>query len=164
VLLNLYRYEVDTRNELIKILRKIDELDRLWIPHQAALEYYKNRGGVIKELENSYDKVKTDLKTNNDKLKKDLDKYTRHPILNIKDLVDKLNENRKIIEDELDKLKKNHPNWDDDDEIQTTLEELFDGKVGPHYSKGKLEEIYRLGELRYKLKIPPGYKLSIIHI
>jgi len=130
----------------------------LWIPHQVALEYYQNRINVINSLEHSYADIKNHLKVNYDKIKKDLDSYTRHPILNITDLIDKLNEHRKIIERELDALKKNHPNWTDDDEIQATLEELFDGKIGSHYSKDKLEEIYTLGELRYKLKIPPGYR------
>jgi len=39
VLLNLYRYSQETSNELIQILKQIS--DRLWIPHQAALEYQK---------------------------------------------------------------------------------------------------------------------------
>jgi len=40
VLLNLYSYSQETSNELIGILKQIS--DRLWIPHQAALEYQKN--------------------------------------------------------------------------------------------------------------------------
>jgi hypothetical protein len=41
VLLNLYRYSSETRKKLIEILQRLDT--RLWVPHQAALEYQRNR-------------------------------------------------------------------------------------------------------------------------
>jgi hypothetical protein len=41
VLLNLYRYSLETSNEFLTILSEIS--DRLWIPHQAALEYQRRR-------------------------------------------------------------------------------------------------------------------------
>lgn len=158
VFLNLYRYDADTRNELLKILTNISELGRLWIPHQVALEYYENRRDVIDNLEKSYDEVKEHLKTNYDRIKKDLETYTRHPVLTIDDLIEKLNENRRLVEDEVDKLKKNHPKWTDNDEIQKTLEDLLDGNVGPQYTRSEIEDVYKEGELRYTLKIPPGYR------
>jgi hypothetical protein len=37
VLLNLYRYPKKARRDLVKVLTLVN--DRLWIPHQAALEY-----------------------------------------------------------------------------------------------------------------------------
>lgn len=56
VLLNLYRYKTSTRDELLRIFDKIK--DRIWIPHQVALEYHDERLNVIKSLMAAYDKIK----------------------------------------------------------------------------------------------------------
>jgi len=45
VLLNLYRYNESTRNDLLQVLRKLG--DRLWVPHQALREFWRNRLSVI---------------------------------------------------------------------------------------------------------------------
>jgi hypothetical protein len=39
VLLNLYRYSDETRSKFLEILEVLSK--RLWVPHQAALEYPK---------------------------------------------------------------------------------------------------------------------------
>ena len=49
VLLNLYRYDEATRNDFLVTLEYVK--DRLWIPHQVALEYQENRNQVIKSEE-----------------------------------------------------------------------------------------------------------------
>jgi len=45
VLLNLYRYNESTRNDLLEVLRQLG--NRLWVPHQALLEFWRNRLSVI---------------------------------------------------------------------------------------------------------------------
>ena len=55
VLLNLYRYSQETSDELIQILKQIS--DRLWIPHQAALEYQENRLQTIAKQLEVYDEI-----------------------------------------------------------------------------------------------------------
>ena len=45
VLLNLYRYPKEARDNLIEVLNKVS--DRIWIPNHAALEYQRNRPSVI---------------------------------------------------------------------------------------------------------------------
>ena len=37
VLLNLYRYNEETRNELLKLMKSYQ--NRLWMPYQVALEF-----------------------------------------------------------------------------------------------------------------------------
>jgi hypothetical protein len=49
VLLNLYRYSGETRKKLLDIMGRIES--RLWVPHQAALEYQRNRLEVISRKE-----------------------------------------------------------------------------------------------------------------
>src|SRR5262245_11368382 len=45
VLLNLYRYNPQTRADLFATLRALQE--RLWIPHQVMVEFWRNRESVI---------------------------------------------------------------------------------------------------------------------
>ncbi len=45
VLLNLYRYQSPTRDDLLKVLEKLG--DRIWIPYHVGLEFERNRLIVI---------------------------------------------------------------------------------------------------------------------
>ena len=49
VLLNLYRYSENSTKDFLNILTFLSTAKRLWIPHQAALEYHQRRVGVIGE-------------------------------------------------------------------------------------------------------------------
>lgn len=45
VLLNLYRYNRSTRNDLLEVMRSLGE--RLWVPHQVMREFWRNRVSVL---------------------------------------------------------------------------------------------------------------------
>ena len=157
VLLNLYRYKTSTRNELLRIFDKIK--DRLWIPHQVALEYHDERLNVIKSLMAAYDKLAKLEKENYAKIKNELENYKeRHPIIDVEMITAVLESNYKSISEELEKEKGSHPDWASKDDIKDKIYSLFERKVGESYAQESLEEIYRRGEIRYSLKIPPGYK------
>lgn len=49
VLLNLYRYSQKTSQKLLDVLYNEKIKERIWIPHQFAFEYQKNRLEVIAE-------------------------------------------------------------------------------------------------------------------
>ena len=55
VLLNFYRYSPKTGEDLLDILRRV--ADRLWLPHQVALEYQENRLDEIAQQEDIYNRV-----------------------------------------------------------------------------------------------------------
>ena len=74
-LLNLYRYSKDTRSEVIKILRGIEK--QLWSPHQAAIEFLRNRFVVFDEQQRTYDAANKDLTETED----DFKATRRHPFL-----------------------------------------------------------------------------------
>lgn len=54
--------------------------------------------------------------------------------------------------------KQYYPKKEEFDKIHNKIIDLFAGKVGAAYSLEKLEEIHRIGSLRYELKLPPGYE------
>lgn len=55
VILNLYRYSPETRRELERTLESVKE--RLFVPHQAAKEFLKNRLGVTVGQAEEYTKA-----------------------------------------------------------------------------------------------------------
>jgi hypothetical protein len=60
VLLNLYRFQAGTRDELFGALEELGE--RLWIPHQVGLEFQRNRLNVIHERQEYFGKTRKDTR------------------------------------------------------------------------------------------------------
>ena len=156
ILLNMYRYTPKTRNEFINILEKIS--DRIWIPYQVALEYHKNRLNVINHQILAYEKIKQSLNDNKNRIKKDLDAYSLHPYIEVKGIIEKIDDKFIEINKELNMEKQKHPNLFEDDGVRQIITTLFEGKVGSSCPQDVLKKIYAKGKERFENKIPPGYK------
>lgn len=156
ILLNIYRYSPSTRDNLLDILEGLS--DRIWIPYQAALEYQKNRLGVIYETSEAYDKIIKTIEIHEEKLSNELTQFKIHPYINIDGYLEKIKANLDGIKKEIENKKNNHPNLLDSDEYRERITSLFKTKVGKPYSEERLNKIYEEGEKRYKKQIPPGFK------
>ncbi|MCG3793651.1 PIN domain-containing protein [Bacillus toyonensis] len=158
VLLNLYKYSTETKNELLEILNRIR--NRLWMPHQVGLEYNFNRLSVISDQEKFYNKLISSIEKDSmsfiNGLAKDYNK--KHPYIKWEEIKTQLDNCIKSITKDIAKKKEKHPNLFADDEILTKINELFKDKVGKAYSQEQLDEIYKEGKGRYARKRPPGYK------
>jgi len=158
VLLNLYRYSRETREELIGILEEIS--DRLWVPHQAALEYHRNRLEVIEQQAAAYDKIQKLLNDAQKKLWNELRSSARpgrHPFIEVDHLLEKIAIVFTGIKEELKELKQEHPDLLDEDPIRDAIATLLEGKIGSPHPSERMNEIYKEGKTRYENKIPPGY-------
>ncbi|WP_318508249.1 PIN-like domain-containing protein [Photobacterium leiognathi] len=71
ILTNLYRYQSDTTMDFLNTLEKIQ--NRVWIPHHVALEYQRNRLGVIEEQHNKFAETKSTINNMVNELQKKLD-------------------------------------------------------------------------------------------
>ncbi|MCH7586295.1 MAG: hypothetical protein IH941_14245 [Acidobacteria bacterium] len=60
VLLNLYRYGDGSRDKLIDILSALR--DQLWLPHQAGLEFHRNRLTVRLLIQHQFETIDERLK------------------------------------------------------------------------------------------------------
>ena len=156
-LLNLYRYSDSTRKDFILAITKLKE--KLFMPFQVGHEYHSNRHFVIETLTNSYNSLLSSIKDISEKnITNLLNQYLRHPSIQI-DSIKKLQYDfLKKIGTELEKQKKNHPDFRSKDEILIQLTELYENKVGVQFSKDELKKIYIEGKERYDQQIPPGYK------
>lgn len=161
VLLNLYRYTEETRNELLQILQKFS--GRLWIPHQVGLEYQSNRTTVILEQTDAFDKITQSLRESSSSVINELEEgfkkfKKRHPSINLDSLTTDIETHFNSLIQKIEHEKQLHPNLLAEDDVLKTISRLFDNKVGTYYSQETLNKIFDEGLERYKNKIPPGYK------
>lgn len=151
VLLNLYRYSPETRRELERALGSVK--DQLFIPHQAAKEFLKNRLTVTAGQAEEYTKA---IRTVTD-LTSILSNKKKHPFLpeaelpkfseQAKKLVEQLQAQQTLL---LDRLV--------NDEILEFVQAIFENKTGAPLEDGVFSAITTDGESRYQDEIPPGYK------
>ena len=156
VLLNLYRYNDDARDEFIKVIKFYKE--RLWIPYQVGFEFHRRRDEIMRKNAKAYSVLA-------EKLSKELigvvssleGEYARHPYISIKEIKKKVERCAESITKSLEKQEKAHPDYSQDDEILNSVTDLFDGRVGEDFAERDLEALYKEGEKRYANQVPPGY-------
>jgi predicted nucleic acid-binding protein len=151
ILLNLYRYSDETRDDFFKILEKVK--DRIWIPHQSASEFFDNRLSVISQQEKSYEEAINSLKS----IENEFKNSRQHPFITQK-LLKKFSTLSEEICEQLNSSKDFHNKRIHQDDILNKIENLFNDKVGNEFEKKELEQICKEGEIRFLDKIPPGYK------
>jgi PIN like domain len=150
-LLNLYRYSDATRETILELISKLSE--RIWLPHQAALEYNKNRYEVIADQEKAYKEFIDKII----QIQKDLQSTSKPPFLSFSLHGDLDKAFEKVNAEVVENINR-YKNYLKEDPIYDTLSNLFEGKIGQPFSSDDLKEIYKQGEERYKAKIPPGYE------
>jgi hypothetical protein len=159
ILLGLYRYTEATRIGLLQLFTETQE--RLWIPHQYALEYHRNRASVAREKREAYGQVieilnqsKTILENKiNEKVGKE-----KHPYISSQSILRSLD---RCIEKEKKKLIKQEQEHEakyDKRSIDEKVAGLFSGRVGRPYDEKQAEALYKEGARRFEKKIPPGYE------
>ncbi|MCG5220235.1 PIN-like domain-containing protein [Streptosporangium soli] len=165
VLLDAYRFNPQAREELFNALEKLG--DRLWISHQVALEFHKNRIIVIGGQSGAYAAA---LKALMDFHKHFEDSV--HPKLNkLGNTVALTNGEQATIVDPLIKgikqtvaairdLQERHGvslGMVSKDQVLHRLQGLLKGKVGDPLSPEKEKEARKEAKRRVEEKIPPGY-------
>ncbi|EEA93872.1 PIN domain-containing protein [Pseudovibrio sp. JE062] len=159
VLLNLYRYQKETRDQLIDVIEKIST--RIWIPHHVALEFQRNRLVVIAdqhkrfaEVRKTVEKAKSELNGGINLLQ--LEK--RHSLIDPKPLIsgfEKLTD--KFLRD-LEETEKKQQKLNEEDPVKNRLDNLFDGRVGDAPKNQKeIDDLYSEGDKRFAKNTPPGY-------
>jgi hypothetical protein len=150
VLLNLYRYSSATRQELEQALESVKK--QLFLPHQAAREFLKNRLSVTSEQSERYTSIISDL---SDIIKKIKNKK-RHPFVSDKTLSEFENHTNELMK-ELERGRDNLLKRLIYDERLEYIDSLFKEHTGEGFSEKELEELSKKGNERYSKKIPPGY-------
>lgn len=151
VLLNLYRYSDTTRETIIDLISKFS--DKIYLPHQAALEYNRNRYEVIAEQEKAYKEFLTKIS----QIQQDLQSTNKPPFLSTS-IDTKLNKVFENVTSEVEESIKKYCDFLKKDPIYDKISKLFKNKISESFSQDELDEIYKEGEERFKNKIPPGFE------
>ena len=159
VLLNIYRYPQQARDDFISVLSKIS--DRIWIPFHTALEYQRNRIGVIIEQNKRFHEVRKLLEDTQNTLFSKLNELQlnkRHSSINPDPFITEVKRVFDSFNSELEKQEKLQPSIHEDDRIRNKIEGILGDKIGscPNDQK-QLDEIFKEGESRYAVQLPPGY-------
>jgi hypothetical protein len=136
--------------------------DRIWITHQAALEFVRNRPKVMVEQSIAFDRVSGKISSLLAELEKELEKYkagkVKHPYFaNAEELTKIITQAVEKTEASIAEAKAQFPSVGTD-KLYDELAPILDGKIGPPFSQDELEAIYKEGEERYKQLTPPGYE------
>lgn len=149
VLLNLYRYSESTTNALFEIIEKFSE--RVYLPHQAALDYNKNRIDVILQQYKVYEQLQRNLNDILIEIQSDNKQPFLTPLLK-----DKIEASFDEIQAEVAKSKKRFERFIYDDPIFERIEQIFTSRISNSYDEERMKKIYLEGKKRFEKQIPPG--------
>lgn len=160
VLLNPYNVPNEGRDALLALLEKIK--DRLWVPHQAGLEFQRNRARAIaddrKKLQQALSRTKRDVGSIVEQLRElDLDRRGVGKVINEIEAAFRAASDR--AEKSLKDAQKGQPGVSLDDPVRDRLDQILEGRIGPaSTSQSELDALFKDGEKRFALQIPPGFE------
>nr|WP_072537006.1 PIN-like domain-containing protein [Anaerococcus mediterraneensis] len=170
ILLDLVRYPIYISKNILEIFNKC--VDLLWMPYQVFNEYESNKNKVFGDYKKKYQHFQNDLLNCAGKFEKDikkkLDNGNRYNYHGLEDLEIKINQSLDLLRDNISNYKENigtefsmtqEKNPKIIQEIENLVQKIVEKQqIG---KKMKIQEEINLikeGEIRYKYKIPPGYK------
>lgn len=162
VLLSLYRFQAEARDELLGVLERLE--DRLWVPYQVALEFHQNRLNVIAEQERFFGKAREDLDASLNEYATKLRTFANRIALGqsaVQELEEGLRKAHAIVTSEVyraEQANEVHLDNRDCDGALSRLEVLLSNRVGEPMSPSELDTARKEAQKRFEAKIPPGYK------
>lgn len=164
VLLNLYRYSRATREELLNVLRALD--DKLFLPHQVGQEFLERRLPTIRGQREKVAKLRERVRGETERVEKELRGILRLRAKEelpggLKEALAKVPGGYEELAERLEELERGLPEASaspDDDEAWAAVEGLFDGRVGPPFDGSEAQKVLTEAERRREGKIPPGFR------
>lgn len=162
VFLNLYRYNEQTRNDLFSVLRGLG--DRLWVPHQVVVEFWRNREAVLQDPRDTSVTIR-DLAGQRDKAISTFRSWANRVSLRQQrtaELIEALTQAFATVTDGVselsDKDASSFARNTNQDPVLIELEPIMQGRVGPVLDKDEHTEAIAEAKARADSKTPPGYK------
>ena len=157
VLLGFYRYSVQTREAMFLVLEQFDS--RMFVPHQAAEEFQRNRLSVIKQQVDVYDKIMTSVNSPRQRAQE----IKRHPVLESKEILHHIDEFESNLGDYIRTRRSEHPELEEIlsnsrvDTIRDRIQETLGKCIGPPYDGERSAKLMAEAQARFERKEPPGY-------
>lgn len=162
VLLNFYRYSPNARDALVAVLGAAG--DRVWVSHQAAREFWRNRCAAIDSRSQATEQLRTVLEKGEATAVAAVDSWSKQTAVpeDIKQrvkaaLADGFGQAREQVESEVQGS--GAVSYDAAaDSVLAVLVGLLSANVGPPLSAEKHAEALAEGARRATERIPPGYR------
>jgi len=162
VLLNLYRFNEQTRSSLLEVLHALGS--RLWIPHRVLEEFWRNRERAATSPKSDVNNSVRELDKQHDAVREVLRQWVNRAALS-PDMSDALAEQFSVAfhaarnaleslvqDDEMAKARNTAH-----DPVLQSLELLLAGKVGAPMPPADYAEAVKEGQRRVAAGEPPGY-------
>ncbi|MFF1914530.1 PIN-like domain-containing protein [Streptomyces sp. NPDC058239] len=163
VLLDLYRVTPTARGEMIESL--ITAKENIWIPHQVALEFHRNRIEAARDQVAFYDETCKSLETAQNQALQQLNEFANRSALDeaekralkvpledaFRTAIGRVKSHQGVFDLTIGRVLNNDP-------VLEALAELLDGRVGQPLSESDNEKAHAEAARRKEHRIPPGYK------
>ncbi len=162
VLLNLYRYNPQTRGDLFAVLEKLG--DRLWVPHQVLVEFWRNREAALRDPHDSAENTVEALEDQREQAVRVLRTWANRIALapdRLSELEDSLEQGFGVLIEAItgsaDADEVDHARNTNSDPVLSTLESVLHGRVGQALDRESMGEAIKEGLRRIESEVPPGY-------
>ncbi|WP_405501340.1 PIN domain-containing protein [Streptomyces niveus] len=165
VLLDLYRVTPGAREEMLNVIEAAKE--SVWIPHQVALEFHRNRVGAAKDQLDFYPATCKSLETLKNQAMQKVNEFANRCALNGVAKLQFKEALEEAFEMTIAQVKEHQANFDltigkilNEDPILDRLSVILDGRVGPPLDSDALSVALEEAERRKNEQIPPGFRDS----
>lgn len=161
VLLHAYRYKLELQTQLLDYWQRLRE--RVWLPHQVALEYHRNApNAIMGEQLSAYKAMKEAVTGARESLVNKLQKLhdqnkSRYLSLDPAPLIAALQSGFDMAMQLIDDTKDSVPTGDAITQAWERIDTIFAGRVGDPFSPERQARVYQESEYRYRYQIPPGF-------
>jgi hypothetical protein len=162
VLLNLYRYNMEAQTDLLAVLRALG--DRLWVPHQVLVEFWRNRESAIRDPQDSADSTIEALESHLADSKQVLRSWGNRVAASstrVNELVTVIEEAFRAatdaVSDSVDPEEIARRRDTNNDAVLGELQAILQGRVGAPLSQPEHDAAVQEGLRRIDEKIPPGF-------
>lgn len=161
-ILNLYRCEEQTKDDILSIMRQLG--NKSWLPFQVYLEYQRNRIKVISQSISSLDALKKSMQSSINMTDNALSKSQVRKNLNT-NLSNELSALKLSLSTQVEDFITNHltprieakKNLSAHDSIRKEIDNIIGNNHGHSPTQDEITKINAEGKERYENNIPPGY-------
>ena len=163
ILLNLYRYKKNTRDDVLKVMTKLKK--QIWLPYHVALEFQTRRLGVINDQNSSHKEAINVIEKDIKAVIKSLQEITtkrksNHNCVDTSSAIEELEKLKKTYSSDYKKQQDNNRISHTQDPVRERIDTLFKHKIGQKPTQTEIDEMEDEGRIRYDNDIPPGYQDS----
>jgi len=161
VLLNLYRYHDQTRDDLLSVLNALG--NQLWVPHQVVAEFWGSREAVLKDPRGT-ENVTEELQKHGNMAENSLRAWANKmglPGRRKDELIEMLSRAFCSVTERVHQYAgdnaERYARDTNEDPVLNKLDLILKGRVGPPLSETDRMEAVKEAERRAKVKVPPWY-------